>query len=61
MYASAVRSFGIRGKLAILNHVGRWLAKMVVFRTPVDSLSEQRIFTPEMPQNPSGNRRPNSN
>jgi hypothetical protein len=27
MYASAVRSFGIRGKLAILSHVGRWRSK----------------------------------
>src|SRR5260370_1288825 len=27
IYASAVRSFGIRGKLAILGHVGRWRSK----------------------------------
>jgi hypothetical protein len=59
MYASAVRSFGIRGNLAILGHVDRWRSKDGCIQDAVDPLSEQRVFAPEMPQNPSGNRRPN--
>jgi|SRR5271156_690095 hypothetical protein len=31
----------------------------MVIQDGVDPLSEQRVFAPEMPQNPSGNRRPN--
>jgi hypothetical protein len=46
MYASAVRSFGIRGKLAILSHVGRWRSKDGCIHDAVDPLSEQRIFRP---------------
>src|SRR5260370_31771655 len=46
IYASAVRSFGIRGKLAILGHVGRWRSKDGCIQDAVDLQSEQRIFRP---------------
>jgi hypothetical protein len=46
MYASAVRSFGIRGKLAILGHVDRWRSKDGCLQDAVDPLSEQRVFRP---------------
>ena len=59
MYASAVRSFGIRGKLTILSHVDRWRSEDGFIQDAVDPLSEQRVFRRGNAANPSGNRRPN--
>jgi hypothetical protein len=47
MYASAVRSFRIQGKLPISGHVSRWSSKDGCFQDAADALMEQHIFRPE--------------